>query len=298
MLEAAEPWKGTIPHGSTMTLPWHIAHLDLESTWAHTKGAGVRVAILDGGFADVAGLRGPRVSRLDERGLPTAPDDPSGHGTAVASVLGSDLPDAPGIAPEVSILAYCVHDTSDHPVDHRVSPAIEAAVAAEVDLISCSFTLPEITEDLHRALVAANAAGIPVFVAAGNDPFETAQFPEALPSLIAVGACDWYREPMPDTRYGPWTDIFAPGQDITVIGTDGALRDDFGYTSAATPIVAGVAALSLAYASIAGGASRRAWVKEHLESLLPETGTASDSDPAIREVSATALFAKIRQATA
>lgn len=111
--------------------------------------------------------------------------------------------------------------------------------------------------------------GCVVVVAAGNDD-DRVQFPASLPDVLTVGASNQFDEPKTSTsrdgeywwgsNYGPEVDLVAPGvfmytTDIMGVGgysdgfaLDANYTDTFSGTSAATPLVAGAAALVLSLA--------------------------------------------------
>ncbi|WP_456460490.1 S8 family serine peptidase [Reichenbachiella sp.] len=90
-----------------------------------------------------------------------------------------------------------------------------------------------------------------LFFANGNNGGEFRKYPAGFEETVAVSATGPNGFPAPYTNYGEWTDISAPGGDMTNFGEMGGVLstlpdDEYGYiegTSMATPHVSGVAAL-------------------------------------------------------
>lgn len=257
-----------------MAQPWHITWLQLErGLWRETKGAGVKLALLDSGVAEVPGMDEGRVRRRSHGGELGRPRDSSsdGHGTSVAAIVGSDAPQVPGIAPEAELECFAVYGVDARPAAFRVAKALSKAVELGVDAICCTFTLPRLDEDLEAALAEAAEAKIPVIVAAGNRANLAAEFPEKVEGLITVAALTNRGVLVPNTRYGSWTSVAAPGLNIRTWSPGGRINNRFTGTSAAAPVFTGVFALLLAAAEARGGAEARGRVREQLAELLRET---------------------------
>ena len=105
----------------------------------------------------------------------------------------------------------------------------------------------------------AAAWGAPVFVATGNDHARRIGFPSSDERAFAVGASNYCGRRSGYSNYGHGIAFLAPSDDVRRQGittTDVHLRtkgyapgsaycDDFGGTSSATPLAAGIAALML-----------------------------------------------------
>jgi len=149
-----------------------------------------------------------------------------------------------------------------------VADAVRYA-ARFADVISCSWSGP-VSPDLEFALQDVQSArggrGAVVVAASGNEELQRVEYPASDPNAIGVGACtdadehSWYsnagRElsvaaPSDGGELGIYTtDVSIPNRGFNV-GTSragdarGFYTNDFGGTSAATPLVAGIAALML-----------------------------------------------------
>lgn len=203
------------------------------------------------------------------------------HGTPCAGLVAAAGVDggSVGVAPGCRILPVKIFRGDELTCDEGVANAIRYA-ALHADILSCSWT-GGFNPDVEQALEDAGALGrggrgAAVFCAAGNGQGSPVGFPACDPNAIAVGA---------STDQGTWADYSNRGPEISVVApssggrrriftTDVSLpgrgfspgelhTDQFGGTSAATAIAAGVAALVL---SVHPGLDR--W---ELKSLLERT---------------------------
>lgn len=181
----------------------------------------------------------------------------SSHGTHIASVIAGQ-PGSPvtGIAPRCTILCIPVYREDSHGnliscAQTTLARAIHHALDSGATLINISGGQFTPTGQGDRFLEAAvrecaqrNAL---IVAAAGNDGCRCLHVPAALPTVLAVGACDRNGRPMPFSNHGDaYRDngILAPGDAISGAGPDGNVGLRTG-TSFATPIVTAVAALLL-----------------------------------------------------
>jgi serine protease len=156
---------------------------------------------------------------------------------------------------------------------------------------------PSASETLRRALDRAEAAGVVVVAAAGNDGERRVDYPAAFPNVLAVGAVDGRKQLAPYSNFGAELDLVAPGGDLERDDDndgdpDGVLQqtfdsftafltgryDDFAYfyfegTSQATPHVAALAALL-----ISQGITDPAAVRAALTSTAEDLGSPGRDD--------------------
>jgi subtilisin family serine protease len=193
------------------------------------------------------------------------------HGTPCAGVIAASGRNggAVGIAPNCRILAVKIFHADDLASDARVADAIRYA-ALHADILSCSWGTsfsPDIELAIHDAgTLGRKGKGAAVFCAAGNEYGDPVGFPGALPEAIAVGASTDRGRLADYSNVGPEIWVVAPSDggvrgifttDVGVTdrgfnigkeeagGKDGLHTIDFGGTSSATPLAAGVGALVL-----------------------------------------------------
>lgn len=209
------------------------------------------------------------------------------HGTPCAGVIAAAGEGAFGIAFRCRVLPVKIFHADQLAQDERVADAIRYA-ALRAGVISCSWSGPRST-DVELAVddagrLGRDGRGSAVFAASGNSDGPVG-FPAAYDGAIAVGASTDQAERAPYSNYGPQLDVVAPSSggveaifttdvanppgrgfnlgDVGRGGRDGLHTSEFGGTSSATPLAAGVAGLAL---SVAPDLSR-----EELGALLRET---------------------------
>ena len=237
----------------------HLASINLKDSWGKfQKNKDIVVAIIDTGIqADHAFLaenihvigskKGTSNYGMDFSGpkVTFTPVDQHGHGTHIAGIIKS-------VFPEVRLLAlkyYNPKASGQANLDATIR-ALQYAVNNNVDIINYSGGGPEASVEELRVLKQAEAKGILVIAAAGNeksniDDKRHAYYPASygLSNIITVGAHDDNLNIIPSSNYGKNSvDIAAPGHRIrSAIPGNGA-----GYmtgTSQSTAFVSGVAAL-------------------------------------------------------
>ena len=249
---------------------WYFDVLDIATLWATSRGAGVRVAVLDSGVATPKSLPSARVKALDHAGKPSAQIHGS-HGTSCAGLIAASSATCGGIAPEAKIESYRVTLGAGQVWPDHVAEAISLAASSGCDVINCSFVLPHASEELRDAVGDALGRGIVIVAASGNEKVKASAFPEELPGLVCVGAtrkgAGKTQRPAAELRITKQTDVFAPGFRLRVPRTNTGCGDWDGETSGATAIVAGVVAVLLAAVPIA----KRRTVGLAMEGLLKAT---------------------------
>jgi subtilisin family serine protease len=195
------------------------------------------------------------------------------HGTPCAGVVAAAGPAAWGIAPRARVLAVKIFHADEFAADERVADAIRYA-ATKADVLSCSWSggaSPDIQlalEDVKR--LGRKGRGSAVLCATGNEslPQRPAPvgFPASDPNAIGVGASTDQGKLAGYSNVGAevdfvapssggvlgifTTDVSFPGRGFNIGradrgGKDGLCTNEFGGTSSATPLAAGIAALVL-----------------------------------------------------
>jgi serine protease len=238
-------------------VPFAYADLDLENirlksliNWSQEllveATNPITVAIIDTGIqADASFFTGKLLPGINflERGMPVIDDE--GHGTACAGIiLGLS-------SKNTLILPIRVAGRTDQSTNEIFEEAFIYAYNQGVEIINVSMSLTE--KMLNKVL---NRVGIIRFkqtlivVAAGNTGEEFDDLREEWDNVIVVGALNltWPIEKAKYSNFGERVDLMAPAgssQDgITTVAIGGPERLRlFNGTSAAAPVVAGVAAL-------------------------------------------------------
>jgi len=197
----------------------------------------------------------------------TSGDDDHGHGTLVAGIvaaLDNDI-GATGVAPEASLYAVKVLDSSGRVKQKAVLKGIEWAIDNDMQVINMSFgSILSVGPEIRKALNKAYDAGIVIVAGAGNGG--DIWSPGRCEPVIAVGATDEQNTRRADSSTGYALELMAPGSNIYST----AMGGDYGYlshTSASSPHVAGAAALL-----IASGMSSNVDVRHRLRDSAEDLG--------------------------
>jgi len=188
------------------------------------------------------------------------------HGTpcaGVAAAVGNNNRGVAGMAWNCRIMAVKMSAGENFAPHDRIADSIRYA-ATHADVISCSWAVapnPDIESAMRYAVTRGRGGrGSVVCVATGNDHAARIGFPSSNENVVAVGACNDRGLHSAYSNRGAGITLVAPSDDddarrlgitttdVTLRGkgySSGAYCDDFGGTSSATPLVAGVAALVL-----------------------------------------------------
>ncbi|MEK6676704.1 MAG: S8 family serine peptidase [Planctomycetota bacterium] len=253
-----------------------------EQAWDITRGSrDIIVCVMDDGFdlehpdfASPGKIVSPRdFGQNDFEPLPGTADD--NHGTACAGVAVADEngTGCVGLAPGCAFMPV---RTSNWLSDTDIRDLFQHAIDHHADVISCSwsasaayFPLSTVMNGIiHKAAAEgrSNGKGCVILFAAGNENYPlngTKNGVNSLngfavhPDVIAVGASNSLDKRSDYSNYGPELALCAPssgspGRRVVTTDRRGAegysttdYADDFGGTSSATPLSAGLAALIL-----------------------------------------------------
>jgi len=254
------------------------------SAWDISRGsANITIAIIDEGVdyshPDL-NIPGKLVTGYDavRRINDPNPSNDDAHGTAcagIAAAASGNGTGVSGVAPNCRIMGIRIAYGAGGgwvTSDAQIADGINTAVARGADVLSNSWgggsPSTAITNAIRNARTAGRGGrGCVVVFAAGNyragDTNTSTSYPGTLPEVITVAASNEWGEPKSPTsrdgenwwggRFGPEVDVSAPGVHITTTDISGARGYNrsgdyvttFNGTSAATPHVAGVAALIL-----------------------------------------------------
>lgn len=206
-------------------------------------GTGVKIAILDTGIADHIAFKNA-IERINLIPLPTDPSALNGHGTSVASLIFSNNPLAPGIAPGATPLSVRIADDNGNSSSFLIAQGIIAAVDAGAQLINISLGGSGQSSLVENALAYAKRAGVVVVAAAGNSGMAGVMQPAASPSVIAVGGVDARNQHLDFSNTGSQIAVSAPGYAVNAAypGDTAAVVSG---TSFSSPIITGTIAAAM-----------------------------------------------------
>lgn len=215
----------------TAKTPWGILAVKAMDAWGPaSRGSHSRVLILDTGID----REHPSLKRNIEKGQDFVGDnqqpysyaDTVGHGSHVAGTIAgvSDANGFTGVAPDAKLLIgrVCSNEGCSN---LAVAQGIDWGITENVDVISMSLGGEWSTPGERLAVQKAEAAGVTIVAAAGNDGTPKVGYPAALPTVIAVGATDVQNKKAEFSQYGPELAVVAPGVDVVSSVPQGTGRE-------------------------------------------------------------------------
>jgi len=240
------------------------ADIDWLETWESASVPGPIVAVVDTGVdythpdlqEQILRDGGGAVVGWDFANNDANPQDDHGHGTHVAGTIGAVGNNGIGIVgvcPTARIMPLKFLDGDGVGATSNAIRAIDFAVASGAAIINNSWGGGGFSGFLLEAIQRAEAAGVLVVAAAGNDgedndarPVYPASYNRFAANVLSVAASDARDELAAFSNYGrDSVDITAPGAGIVSTAMGGGYIT-MGGTSMATPHVSGAAALTLA----------------------------------------------------
>lgn len=236
-----------------------LSEYGISEAWRTTRGAGVRIAVIDTGIGRVSPAFDGVVAGTDVSGKGSADGrTPVGavdgnHGSWVGSLAAARAPEPGmgmiGVAPEAELLSVSVGfgASASVPFTDQIADGIRWAVDNDADVINLSLTtnVPDWDESWDAAFQYAFDHDVVVVVAAGNRGNGTSRVgaPATIPGVLTVGGVDPSgRASVEASTQGITIGVVAPSESLLGVSADGRLVEWDG-TSGAAPIVAGVAAL-------------------------------------------------------
>jgi len=174
-------------------------------------GGGPSIGMIDGGVAAHPSLAGKSIEQNGFAGSP----QPTGHGTAVASLLVGSQGPFRGAASGARLFVADVYG------GNRAAGSATSIVRAlgwlsskRPQVINISLVGPA-NRVVQRAIQIVQSRGIEVVAAVGNDgPAAPPQYPASYPGVIAVTAVDGGGRALPEAGKPTHLDFAAPGADM------------------------------------------------------------------------------------
>ena len=173
-------------------------------------------------------------------------EDTYGHGTAVASVILKNFPDAM----LVPLVSSAYNNGRIEQVDNDVFAEIitDAVDVYRCNIINLAVGLIPDKPAVREAIAYAEEKGVLVVASAGNDydtDGEFTYYPAAYETVLAVGSVNKEGTSISDfSQRGEWVDLYAPGEDVEISTLSGNTKVNEG-TSYSAAFVSARAALLL-----------------------------------------------------
>ncbi|MBM3268096.1 MAG: S8 family serine peptidase, partial [Candidatus Sericytochromatia bacterium] len=257
---------------------WGLEAVGASRAWNRTLGnPDVVVAVVDtgvdlghpdlrnrlvSGISFVTEVPGEEGAAAENPYRLSGPMDDNGHGTHVAGIVAAEANNAEGgagVAPNCRIMPVKVLAYNTRGFDGDVSAGIVWAVDHGARIVNMSLGGEGGGRTLERAIQYANARGVLVVAAMGNDGEDPAHnygtnlnYPAAYNGVVAVAAVGPDDSVASFSNRGRWCTVAGPGTRILSTTPTYEVYDPVmtGYdrldgTSMATPFVSGIAALAL-----------------------------------------------------
>ncbi|HEY9437770.1 MAG TPA: type VII secretion-associated serine protease mycosin, partial [Streptomyces sp.] len=209
---------------------WYLTAMQAEAMWKISTGKGITVAVIDSGInTSNPDLQG-QILKGKDFALKVPGDewtDFNGHGTGMAGLIagtgesrGGD--GAFGLAPGVKILPVRVPDDAanleedNKQFNTMVPAAIRYAADRGARVINISLASSEGSQQMMDAVKYALDKGSLIFAGVGNDGAEVnlTKYPAATPGVVGVGAIGKNLKKTPESQYGWYVDLSAPGDEM------------------------------------------------------------------------------------
>lgn len=215
--------------------------------WPETKGAGIRLAVIDTGVANHKDFKDGIVEAPDV-GLGTT--DRNKHGTWCLGQIGA-RGEMIGCLPEIELISIKAFDDKGRGNERATLKAYEWCGANNIDVISMSYGGGKPSDPAHhRLLKELYNNGTVLTAAAGNMGLmfpdeDTVLYPAEFPEVIATTAIDLNQKFARFSSSGEAAEIAMPGKEVWGLGLDNSYIKLSG-TSMGNPTTAAVAAAIIA----------------------------------------------------
>ena len=274
------PWRRSSNVMSALSAKerdWGLNQFGVSDAWRHSRGAGIRVAVLDTGVDDThQDLRGQILQTEDFTRSPYGAMDVQSHGTHCAGVIAAreNGEGVVGVCPDLAedgggLLIGKVLGDDGSGRGRWVADGIHWAHEQGAHIISMSLGAPHPDSRIMKAIEYVVQQGAFVITAAGNDggggtSQDRVNYPARFRETIAVGAVGKDQLIADFSSRGDAVDIAGPGHNIlsTVPGNRYVRMSG---TSMATPFVSAVVALARSQGELGSTTDLRDLLYEHAQ---------------------------------
>lgn len=256
------------PRDPKFRLQWGLRKTDFERAWNKTRGAGVRVAVVDSGAAiGHIDLRRKVAAKYDFVNRNRTVEDLHGHGTHVSGIVAARTGNGKGVAggcPNCKLIIAKALDKNLVGYNSNISDAIIYSAKKGARVINLSLGSHSGSATLKNAINYATKRGALVVAAGGNYGTRKAVYPAAYRNVVAVIHTDRYDRRGFDASHGDYIDVAAPG--VSILST---VPGGYAYkngSSMAAPNVAALAGL------LASQGLNRKQIRSRIQSTAVDLG--------------------------
>lgn len=243
-----------LPNDPLYADQWSARQVRAPRAWDTATGdADVVVAVLDTGVdrshEDLSrGVSSAGANFVTPTGTT---DDDHGHGTLSAGVVAARTDNGRGVAGmcwRCTILPVKVLGSNGSGSTSDVASGIVYAADRGAEVINMSLGATQTSITLQAAVTHAEEQGSLLVASAGNRGTTERTYPAAYPSVVGVAAVDADQRRYTWSSYGAWVDVAAPGCTPSTDADPARRYSWYCGTSAAAPVVAGIAGLAFSLA--------------------------------------------------
>jgi thermitase len=161
------------------------------------------------------------------------------HATSMAETILRAVAQSSGGSSAVKILPIDVYGANETATTWNLALGVKAAVDGGATVLNMSLGGTSESAILDDIIRQAQAKGVIIFAAAGNQPVNTATFPAAISGVNAVTALDAPGQLAPYANYGSFVSMALPGSSVVYLGNQAFVVNG---TSPATAYASGIAA--------------------------------------------------------
>ena len=204
------------PMNSQLPISQGLKMIQAPQVWPMSRGAGVRVLIIDSGIDQTHPAFQGRIEKVKNftgEGTELEVQDDEGHGTHVAGIVAAQASEeAVGVAPEAHLLIAKVCGLKGCQSD-AIARALNWALEQQVDVVNMS--LGGAGSVIERFMInELDGKQIPVVAAVGNNGMEASPLPSGYLSVTAVGAVEMNGKRAAFSNWSAALDLMAPGVGI------------------------------------------------------------------------------------
>jgi thermitase len=237
-----------VPTDPDWSQQWALSLVNAPGAWQLSIGSKpIVIAVVDSGVdASQPDLQGALVPGADFADGNNDTTDQFGHGTMVAGVIAARPNNGiggAGVCWSCRVMPIKVLGADGSGGAPAIADGIRYAADHGASVISMSFVLSGPDANVESALRYAHSRGAILVAAAGNAGSDAQTYPASYSNVISVAAVDQSGALFPWSTHGTWVTLAAPGCSFTT--ARGGSFGTFCGTSAAAPLVAGLAGLAL-----------------------------------------------------